>query len=176
MESVRANEDWAPIHHPSQAQGTPHHQSPAPLTHIVVGETHGHEVLGRAEVIHLVTPDMDEQFSKDTQRWQPNQPRGCCPQLQLQLRSQGLSAVPKEPPNPPNLLKEHEGEGLHQAVEGLLRDALGVAALKAQSPGFSSATSSHPTSPHCKEGGETAVCLSQLFFLRNRTFLSVDRI
>lgn len=42
-------------------------------------------------------------------------------------------------PPPPDLLKQHKGERLHQAVEGLLRDALGVAALQVQSPGFSTA-------------------------------------
>lgn len=28
------------------------------LTQVVVGEAHGHEVLGRPEVVHLVTPGM----------------------------------------------------------------------------------------------------------------------
>lgn len=53
---------------------------------------------------------------------------------------------------PQDLLKEHEGKGLHQAVEGLLRDTLGVAALQGQSPGVSTAASA-PWDPPPWAGG-----------------------
>lgn len=99
----------------------------------------------------------------------------------------GCNEAPTPPHPPPDLLEQHEGERLHQAVEGLLRDALGVAALQAQSPGISTAlrgsclpqaaraSSASPRDPTTagrwaeSTGGraslsETAVCLSELFF------------
>lgn len=42
------------------------HFKPGSLTYVVIGETHGHEVLGRAEIVHLVTPDTEEGLSEDS--------------------------------------------------------------------------------------------------------------
>lgn len=65
----------APLQPPSHAQDTfqtgPQHQqslhrAAGSLTYVVIGETHGHEVLGRAEIVHLVTPDTEGGLSENT--------------------------------------------------------------------------------------------------------------
>lgn len=72
-------------------------------------------------------------------------------------------------PKPPrDLLKEHEGERLHEAVEGLLRHALGVAALRAQAGLGLARAASAPQIP-AQGGGQkaqTPCCAPRLGFGR----------
>ena len=72
-ESASVRQARVPLPSPFSCKGhtsLQHKQSPrvqVPLTNVVVGETHGHEVLGRAEIIHLVTPDTGGRSGVDTQ-------------------------------------------------------------------------------------------------------------
>lgn len=77
-----------------------------------------------------------------------------------------------EAKNPPrDLLKEHEGERLHEAVEGLLRHALGVAALRAQAGLGLAQEASAPQIPAWGGGkAQTPRCAPWLWFVWEHLF------
>lgn len=81
---------------------------------------------------------------------------------------EGMTTKPKPPRD---LLKEHEGERLHEAVEGLLRHALGVAALRAQAGLGLARAASAPQIP-ARGGGkaQTPRCAPRLWFVWEHLF------
>lgn len=98
-------------------------------TVVVVREAHGHEVLGGAVVVHLVTPENNEMlFTNQTESTvsQLKQVSQARKHHILQLKERASVRVVQQSIYS---LKQHNGKGLHQSVEGGLTNTFRMATL-----------------------------------------------